>query len=314
METALLFISGISLLQSLIVLKTLGWEKTALGLFLLNCISILLYLHLNSTPLWYNTPFSQDDGFTTQDWISLSILVGGGIYIFLFMATYHYLTDAFTFGESWEGSGYLWELVIVLLGIYYAVCGLFDLHFEAIEKYIPLLCLLPFGLSIWNFISEDEGIWFVVWSVLGMTLTEAVVGMSFVKSFVSFAHSGVILFEIAAFVVALKWVYFGEFSSAGGSSSLSSRPRSTHSSGESRYGDSSYSDSSEPTMKVTFKGTYQMNGPKPFSRTFECSSSEARVYSNYASDKSLQESWIRTNFPGAQTHRGFTCSVNIRKK
>ena len=65
------------------------------------------------------------------------------------------------------------------------------------------------------------------------------------------------------------------------------------------------------SMKVTFKGTYQMNGPKPFNRTIECSASEARNFAAYVGNKKLQEKWILANFPGAKIHKGFSCSVNI---
>ncbi|MDE6338860.1 MAG: hypothetical protein K2K97_03615 [Muribaculaceae bacterium] len=65
-------------------------------------------------------------------------------------------------------------------------------------------------------------------------------------------------------------------------------------------------------MKVTIKGTYQMNGPKPFKREIECSSSEAGYYSQLMTNKSKQAQWIRATFPGADTDRGFSMSVNIK--
>lgn len=65
-------------------------------------------------------------------------------------------------------------------------------------------------------------------------------------------------------------------------------------------------------MKVTFKGVYQLNGPKPFVRTVECTAAEARGYAAYMGDKRLQADWIRVNFPGADISRGFSLSVNIK--
>ncbi len=63
--------------------------------------------------------------------------------------------------------------------------------------------------------------------------------------------------------------------------------------------------------KVTIKGVYQMNGPKPFQRVIECSSSETSYYSQLMGNKSKQAQWIRANFPGADTDRGFSMTVNI---
>ncbi|MDE5840898.1 MAG: hypothetical protein K2H49_08260 [Muribaculaceae bacterium] len=65
-------------------------------------------------------------------------------------------------------------------------------------------------------------------------------------------------------------------------------------------------------MKVTIKGVYQMNGPKPFVREINCSASEAGYYSQLMTNKSKQAQWIRANFPGAATERGFSMSVNIK--
>ncbi|MBD5132389.1 MAG: hypothetical protein HDT28_07385 [Clostridiales bacterium] len=64
--------------------------------------------------------------------------------------------------------------------------------------------------------------------------------------------------------------------------------------------------------KVTIKGVYQMNGPKPFTRTIECSSSETGYYSQLMGNKSKQAQWIQANFPGADTSRGFSMAVNIK--
>lgn len=65
-------------------------------------------------------------------------------------------------------------------------------------------------------------------------------------------------------------------------------------------------------MKVTIKGVYQMNGPKPFVREISCSQSEAGYYSQLMTNKSRQAEWISANFPGAQIGRGFSMSVNIK--
>lgn len=63
--------------------------------------------------------------------------------------------------------------------------------------------------------------------------------------------------------------------------------------------------------KVTIKGVYQMNGPKPFVREINCSSSEVGYYSQLMTNKSKQAQWIQANFPGANIGRGFSMSVNI---
>ncbi len=65
-------------------------------------------------------------------------------------------------------------------------------------------------------------------------------------------------------------------------------------------------------MKVTIKGVYQMNGPKPFEREINCSASEAGYYSQLMTNKSKQAQWIRANFPGADTEKVFSMSVNIK--
>ena len=65
-------------------------------------------------------------------------------------------------------------------------------------------------------------------------------------------------------------------------------------------------------MKVTIKGVYQMNGPKPFVREIICSASEAGYYSQLMTNKAKQSQWIRANFPGAETERGFSMNVNIK--
>ncbi len=65
-------------------------------------------------------------------------------------------------------------------------------------------------------------------------------------------------------------------------------------------------------MKVTIKGVYQMNGPKPFEREINCSASEAGYYSQLMTNKSKQAQWIRANFPGADTDKVFSMSVNIK--
>lgn len=55
-----------------------------------------------------------------------------------------------------------------------------------------------------------------------------------------------------------------------------------------------------------------MNGPKPFTRTIECASSETGYYSQLMGNKSKQAQWIQANFPGADTNRGFSMTVNIK--
>ena len=64
--------------------------------------------------------------------------------------------------------------------------------------------------------------------------------------------------------------------------------------------------------KVTIKGVYQMNDPKPFSRVIECSSSEIGYYSQLMGNKSKQAQWIQANFPGANVSKGFSMSINIK--
>lgn len=63
---------------------------------------------------------------------------------------------------------------------------------------------------------------------------------------------------------------------------------------------------------VTIKGVYQMNGPKPFKRSIECSSSETGYYSQMMGNKSKQAQWIAANFPSADINRGFSMSINIK--
>ena len=62
---------------------------------------------------------------------------------------------------------------------------------------------------------------------------------------------------------------------------------------------------------VTIKGVYQLNGPKPFKRIIECSRTETGYYSQMMGNKAQQVSWIRANFPGANTEKGFSMSINI---
>ena len=52
-------------------------------------------------------------------------------------------------------------------------------------------------------------------------------------------------------------------------------------------------------MEVTFKGTYQLNGVKKIDRVIICSADEARSYTQYITNRQLQESWIKANYPGA---------------
>ncbi len=83
---------------------------------------------------------------------------------------------------------------------------------------------------------------------------------------------------------------------------------STYSTNKSR----SSSSTSHRKMKVTIKGVYQMNGPQPFSRIIEISPSESGYYSQLMGDKRKQAQWIQAQFPGADTARGFSMSINIK--
>ena len=65
-------------------------------------------------------------------------------------------------------------------------------------------------------------------------------------------------------------------------------------------------------LKVTIKGVYQMNGPKPFTREIIISPSESSYYSQLAASKQKQAQWISANFPGADTARGFSMAINIK--
>ncbi len=65
-------------------------------------------------------------------------------------------------------------------------------------------------------------------------------------------------------------------------------------------------------MKVTIKGVYQMNGPKPFKREINCSPSEVGYYTQLMANRAKQAQWIRANFPGADTDKVFSMSVNIK--
>lgn len=66
-------------------------------------------------------------------------------------------------------------------------------------------------------------------------------------------------------------------------------------------------------IEVTFKGNYQMNGVKTINRVITCSADEARTYTQYMTDRRLQEVWIKANYAGAQTGKGFTLTINIFK-
>lgn len=63
---------------------------------------------------------------------------------------------------------------------------------------------------------------------------------------------------------------------------------------------------------VTIKGVYQLNGPKPFKRVIECDKSETGYYSLLMTNKTHQAQWIQANYPGADTSRGFSMTVNIK--
>ncbi len=64
--------------------------------------------------------------------------------------------------------------------------------------------------------------------------------------------------------------------------------------------------------KVIIKGVYQMNGPKPFTREISCPQAEVGFYSQLMGNKSKQAQWIKAHFPGAETERGFSMSINIK--
>ena len=55
-----------------------------------------------------------------------------------------------------------------------------------------------------------------------------------------------------------------------------------------------------------------MNGVKIIDRKIICSEAAARTFTQYLTNKKLQEEWIKTNYPGAQTEKGFSLIVNIR--
>lgn len=63
---------------------------------------------------------------------------------------------------------------------------------------------------------------------------------------------------------------------------------------------------------VTIQGVYQLNGPKPFKRIIEVPRNETGYYSQLMGNKSRQAEWIRANFPGADTAKGFSMTVNIK--
>ncbi len=63
---------------------------------------------------------------------------------------------------------------------------------------------------------------------------------------------------------------------------------------------------------VIIKGVYQMNGPKPFSRTLSINPTDTGYYSQLMGNKSKQAQWIKAHFPGAETEKGFSMSVNIQ--
>lgn len=71
-------------------------------------------------------------------------------------------------------------------------------------------------------------------------------------------------------------------------------------------------DYSSNNRTVIIKGTYQMNGPKPFIKEITCSPSEVGYYSQLMGNKRKQAEWLQANFPGVNTARGFSMSVNIK--
>lgn len=65
------------------------------------------------------------------------------------------------------------------------------------------------------------------------------------------------------------------------------------------------------TMTVTIQGVYQLNGPKPFRKVIKCGKSETGYYSQMMGNNAMKAKWIRAHFPGADTRRGFSMSINI---
>lgn len=114
---------------------------------------------------------------------------------------------------------------------------------------------------------------------------------------------GLFIFIIPVFIIIHKII--GAFSSSS-SCSCSSKSNSFQIS-------SAFAQSASHQTKVTIKGVYQMNGPKPFECEVNCSSpSEVGYYSQLMGDKSKQARWIASNFPGADTDKGFSMSINIK--
>ncbi|MCM1140671.1 MAG: hypothetical protein NC453_19040 [Muribaculum sp.] len=63
---------------------------------------------------------------------------------------------------------------------------------------------------------------------------------------------------------------------------------------------------------VTIQGVYQLNGPKPFKRVIQCDKSEIGYYSQMIGRKIRQAEWIMANFPGANTSKGYSVTINIK--
>lgn len=80
----------------------------------------------------------------------------------------------------------------------------------------------------------------------------------------------------------------------------------------SRSGEYRSSVADDNKRTVIIKGVYQMNGPKPFTREMKVSSSRIGYYTQLMGNKQKQAQWIRSHFPGADTDRGFSMSVNIK--
>lgn len=112
-------------------------------------------------------------------------------------------------------------------------------------------------------------------------------------------HILIVLIGGGIFIYAMKREYV--FS---GLSSVSIPSKDTHT--------SSRESADRCTRTVTIKGVYQLNGPKPFIRVIECDKSETGYYSQLINNKARQAQWIQANYPGADTSRGFSMTVNIK--
>lgn len=133
---------------------------------------------------------------------------------------------------------------------------------------------------IWN---DDERWWYIAGLIFGL---------------------GIVIYVIRKIVLGIKSL-FGGSSWSSSSSSYSSTSSTRNSSGVSAR-------SEHYSATVTIKGVYQLNGPKPFTKTIECSRQETSYYSQLAGNRSAQAQWIKRHYPGAKTDRGFSMAINIK--